>query len=176
MAHKKADPDELQRLTAHFRSMGAYRPESWARSQLEEGSSQFARFVFLHQAWDAIIADGDTSWIKSCMDAAARCPRDPGSGIGPALERILASGVDPADLAEVVRVMQWQVLQAIAYQLSDSGVVVYPSDDTPRVNWELFEIDEDGQPLSPICCLHESVLDTDPTGREMRPKGVTRSG
>ena len=38
------------------------------------------------------------------------------------------------------------------------------------------EVDEGGQPLHPIDGLHESVLDTDPTGREMRPKGVTRAG
>jgi hypothetical protein len=46
----------------------------------------------------------------------------------------------------------------------------------PKVNWELFEVDSTGKPLHPVDGLHESVLDTDPTGREMRPRGVTRAG
>jgi hypothetical protein len=176
MARKKADPEELQRLASHFRSMGAQNPESWARSQLEEGIPQFARLVFLREAWGAVIGDGDTRWIKRFTDEAERRPRDPGAGIGPALKRILASGADSGDLAEVVRVMQWHVLQAIADQLDDPGVVVYPSDNTPRVKWTLFEVNDDGEPLHPIGALHESLLDTEPTGREMRPKGVTRAG
>src|SRR3954465_14850780 len=104
MARKKADPEDLQRLAAHFRSMGAHRPESWARSQLEEGIPQFARLVFLREMWTAVIGEGDTRWIKRFMDEAEQRPRDPGASIGPALNRILACGADPADLAEVVRV------------------------------------------------------------------------
>jgi hypothetical protein len=46
----------------------------------------------------------------------------------------------------------------------------------PRVNWTLFEVDDDGEPLHAIDALHESVLDTDPSGREMRPSGVGRAG
>jgi hypothetical protein len=35
----------------------------------------------------------------------------------------------------------------------------------------LFQVDEDDNPMPPrIGGLHESVLDTDPTGREMRPR------
>src|SRR3982750_2405332 len=106
MARKKADPDELRRLTAHFRYMGAHNPEGWARSQLEEGIAQFARLVFLCEAWTAVIGEGDTRWIKRFMDEAEQRPSDQGAGIGPALKRLLACGADPADLAEVVRVMQ----------------------------------------------------------------------
>jgi hypothetical protein len=36
----------------------------------------------------------------------------------------------------------------------------------------LFQTDDDGQPVVPITGLHESVLDTDPTDREMRPKNA----
>jgi hypothetical protein len=38
------------------------------------------------------------------------------------------------------------------------------------VGWGLFEVSEDGKVGRPIQGLHESVLQTDPTGREMRPK------
>ena len=176
MARRKANPEELRRLTKHFRVMGAFDPESWARSQLEEGIPQFARLVFLRQAWNYIIAEADISWITPLIEGSERLPRAPGAGAGPALKRILAAGASPEDVAEVVRVMQWQVLAGLTYQLSDPGVVEYPSEDLPRINWELFEVNEDGKPLHPIGMLHESVLDTDPSGREMRPKGVGREG
>ena len=167
---------EIQRLTEHFRDLGAPDPEGWARSQVKEGIPQYARFVFLRQMWRNVIADGDTSWIDPEIRRAERKPREPGAGIGPALKRMLAAGVAREDIAEVVRVMQWQTVFHIAYQLSDPGVVSYPSNETPRVNWTLFEVDDDGRPLHPIDGLYESVLDTDPTNREMRPKGVTREG
>jgi hypothetical protein len=176
MARQKATSDELRRLTEHFRAMGAFDPESWAKSQLEEGIPQYARLVFLRQAWKNLIVEGDSSWIKALIQESERRPRDPGAGAGPALKRMLAAGATREDIAEVVRVMQWQVLAGVAYQLADPGVVDYPSEDLPRVNWTLFEVDDNGEPLHPIDGLHESVLDTDPSGREMRPKGVGREG
>ena len=171
-----AKEQEIQELTAHFRALGACDPEGWARSQIEEGIPQYARFVFLREAWRGIIADGETSWIDNATADSERYPRGPGAGIGPALKRLLDSGARREDIAEIVRVMQWKVLSRLAYQLGDPGAVVYPNEGMPRARWELFETDKDGKPLHPIDGLHESVLDTDPTGREMRPKGVTRKG
>jgi hypothetical protein len=54
---------DIQEPADHFRALGADEPESWARSQVEEGIPQYARFVFLRQAWTNVIPDGDTSWI-----------------------------------------------------------------------------------------------------------------
>jgi hypothetical protein len=105
-----------------------------------------------------------------------RWPRDPGAGAGQALQRILSSGASQEDVAELVRVMQWKVLAGLAYQLSDPSVVEYPSKDLPEVSWKLFEVDEEGQPLHPIDMLHESILETDPSGREMRPRGISHDG
>jgi hypothetical protein len=170
------DEQEIKKWTKHFRALGANDPESWARSQVEEGIPQYARFVFLRTAWQSVVSDGDTSWMDGQIKAAEQRPRDPGAGIGPALKRMLAAGASREDITEVVRVMQWTVLAGLAYQLADPGVVEYPNPKMPQVNWALFEVDEDGEPLHPIDGLHESVLDTDPSGREMRPKGVTRAG
>jgi hypothetical protein len=36
--------------------------------------------------------------------------------------------------------------------------------------WALVQIGDDGDVLGNIGGLHESVLETDPTGREMRPR------
>lgn len=39
-----------------------------------------------------------------------------------------------------------------------------------EVRWGLFQVDDDGPPIAPLAGLHESVLETDPTEREMRPR------
>jgi len=167
---------EIQELAENFRAFGASEPEDWASSQIKEGIPQYGRFVFLQQAWRSVIAEDDTSWIDQQIRAAEQWPRDPGAGIGPALKRLLSIGASREDIAEVVRIMQWQTLAAVIYQIDDSGVVAYPSEQTLRVGWALFELDADFEPLHPLGGLHESVLDAEPTGREMRPKGVTREG
>mgnify|MGYP001074943207 CR=1 FL=1 len=54
-----------EELLAIFRKLGADDPESWARSESEEGIPQLARFVFLRQAWrNCVIDDGDLGWIE----------------------------------------------------------------------------------------------------------------
>jgi hypothetical protein len=115
MARRKATPQDLQRLTERFRAMGALDPESWAKSQLEAGFPQYARLVFLRQAWKNVIEGNDTSWIDPLIQESERRPRDPGAGAGPALKRLLAAGAPREDITEVVRVMQWQVLIGLAY-------------------------------------------------------------
>jgi hypothetical protein len=167
---------DLKQLTEYFRALGARDPETWAKSQTEEGIPHYARFVFLQHAWTRVVAEDDTTWIDSLIQRSERRPRDPGAGIGPALRRLLDSGAARQDIAEVVRVMQWHVLAALTLQLDDPSVVAYPTRDLPRVNWTLFEVSEEGEPLRSIDGLHESVLDTDPSGREMRPNGAGREG
>ena len=156
---------ELAALTNHFRSLGANDPEGWARSQLSEGINQYARFVFLREAWRNAIKEGEIAWIEREIHYAEKHPHEPGAGVGPALERILACGAGPEDISEVVRAMQWQALAGLIYQIDDSGVVNYPQQDLPRVDWALFEIDANGTPLREIDSLHESLLDAEPSGR-----------
>jgi hypothetical protein len=77
----------------------------------------------------------------------------------------LAAGVSTDDLTEIARCVQAQLLFSLAYLLEGSqefGV---------DVSWGLFETNQDGSPTDiQIGGLHESVLETDPTGRWMRPK------
>jgi hypothetical protein len=170
------EEQSVKDLASHFQILGAHDPEGWAKSQIHEGIPQYARFIFLRQTWKSFISEDDTSWMEKVMAAAERQPRGPGSAIGPALKRMLAAGITRDDITDVVRGMQWKVISKLAYQINNSGDVTYPKPNMPEVAWELFEVDDDGKPLNPIPGLHESVLDTDPTGREMRPRGVTRAG
>src|SRR5438132_1357652 len=54
VAEKKDETEALRKLTDLFRRLGAPNPESWARSELQEGT-QLGRFVFLRALWDAVL-------------------------------------------------------------------------------------------------------------------------
>jgi hypothetical protein len=45
----------LKKLTARFKSLGIDDPESWARSEIQEGIPQLGRAVFLRALWDAVL-------------------------------------------------------------------------------------------------------------------------
>lgn len=94
-------------------------------------------------------------------------PDAPYAGVGAALSRLRAAGANDQDLTELVRGMQAQLLFSLCCQLDDPGEVEPEVED---VHWALVQINGEGEILGPISGLHESVLETDPTGREMRPR------
>ncbi len=146
-----------------FRKLGARNPEVWARSQVKEGLPQLARFVFLRQAWKLVVAERDRSWLS---ERANDDQRGPGGAIGPALKRLLALGASEDDLTAVARVMQWRVLSGLCYLLDDPGDL---ESEVKDIAWRLFQVDENDQPIAAISGLNESVLETEPSGKEMRP-------
>jgi len=160
-------PASEHELTALFRQLGARSPELWARSQIEEGIPQLMRFLFLKNAWSDVIDEGNIEWIDHAIKYSQDRPGEPYSGLGTALARCRAAGVSSEDLTEIARCLQAQMLFEIGYLLDG------PSDQYGpfEVSWGLFQTTEDGRPIGPqISGLHESVLELDPTGREMRPR------
>ena len=67
--------------------------------------------------------------------------------------------------------MQAQLLFGLCYLIDDPGEL---EEEIEGLSWALVELDTEGAVLHQIGGLHESVLETDPTGREMRPKGSVR--
>jgi hypothetical protein len=127
------------------------------------------RFLFLRQAWKSVLSENDTSWIDEEIAMAERYPTGPYAGTGTALKDCLAKGVERQGLVDIVRGAQAQLLFQLCYLLDDPNIEVPELVD---MSWGLFQTDDDGNPVgSPIQSLHESVLETDPTGREMRPRG-----
>ena len=161
-----ASKAEIQSLTRRFAAVGASDPESWARSQLEEGIPQLARFLFLRQAWQQVVPEDDPSWISAEIEAAVDEPDAPLAGVGHALARLKAAGASDDDLTDLVRGMQAHLLSGLCYLLEDPGLDAEP--EAADVSWALCQLTEEGALL--INGLHESVLETDPTGREMRPR------
>jgi hypothetical protein len=161
-------PSDVQQLAALFRRLGARNPEAWAESQVGEGINQLHRYLFLRQAWSRVIAEDDQSWIDRAIVDSKKDPDAPYAAVGHSLSRLLAGGASRGDLADLVRGMQALLLFHICYLLDDSSL---EEPELANVGWSLVETDEDLEPTGKtIGGLHESVLDTDPTGREMRPR------
>jgi hypothetical protein len=87
--------------------------------------------------------------------------------MGLVLNRLLAKGAAREDLSELARTAQWQLLHDICYLLSDPSI---DEQELSHVGWALFEVSDAGEIGRCINGLHESVLETDPSGREMRPQ------
>ena len=152
-----------QELCALFAKLGARNPEQWVESQLEEGIPQLARFLFLRQAWQLVVRPDDRTWLEGEANNNASVP---GSAIIPAIKRLRESGASEEDLITVVRVMQWKLLSSLCYLLDDPGDL---EDEVSDIAWRLFQVNSEGEPIAAISGLHESVLETEPSGREMRP-------
>ena|SRR5438477_11278740 len=160
-------PDTPEELTELFRKLGARHPDKWAVSQLKESIPQLHRYLLLRVAWKRIIPDDCYEWMDSEIKRAQAKPNGPYSGVGLALQRCLDKGIEKEDLKEIVRGKQAQLLFALCYLLETQN---FSEEEMRGLCWGLFQTDENGNPINRIPGLHESVLDTDPSGREMRPK------
>jgi len=156
-----------QQLAALFRKLGARDPDVWARSQVEEGIPQLARYLFLRQAWRNVVPEHDPSWIASLIRHSDAHPNDAYAGVGHALKRLRARGATDEELTDLVRGMQAELLFSFCYLLGDPGEL---EPEVADMAWALVQIDQEGKVVHGIPGLHESVLEVDPTGREMRPR------
>ena len=152
-----------QELIALFQKLGARDPSAWARFQINENIPQLARFLFLRQAWKLVVGDNDSTWLDEMRQAN---PNGPGGDAVAAIARLLAAGGREDDLTKLVRVMQWRLLFGLCQLLDDPGTI---ESEVRDFAWRLFRVDEDDRPIAIMPGLAESVLETDPTGREMRP-------
>lgn len=161
-------PSDTRKLTQLFKKFGARDPELWASSQTKEGIPQLQRFLFLRQAWRSVLEEKNLAWIDREVQRSEGYPSGPYAGVGAALKRCLTRGVPAQDLTDIARGVQAQMLFQLCYLLDDPA---FAESELADFSWGLFEVDGDDKPIGPrIGSLHESVLGTDPTGREMRPR------
>ncbi len=165
MPGREADPKKLRELAEIFERYGAHDPESWARSQLEEGIPQLAIFSFARAMWACAADENDDRWIDQEIRRSRDGPNDPCAQIGPALAEMLSKGVSRRAITDLVRVIQYGVLYHVASLLDGSRI-----EDVPIHRWRMYEVDEDDHLVAVIQGLHEVLLGLDPTGREMRPR------
>ncbi len=157
-----------QELTEIFRKFGARAPEEWARSEMEEGIPQLARFLFLKGAWNSVVPDND-DWIQNVLENYDSADNGPYSGMMHSIKEMIDKGVSKSAITEFARCIGAEMIFNISYLMDDPGVV----ENNKHVTWGLFVTDVNGNPIQKLNGLHESVLDTDPTGREMCPRNKT---
>ena len=158
---------EIKRLTEIFRDAGAIDPESWASSEIEEGIPQLARFSFLKALASILLKETDLDWVNNQIEHNYRRPDDPCAQIAPALKEMLYKNVSREAIIDLVRVIQFETLMYVCSTI-DSG----ENAGTPITNWGIFQKDEENDtPTVEISGLHESLLEFDPSGNEMRPRG-----
>ena len=163
-------PKNHKKLAELFRVLGARDPEGWAASQNLEGINQLHRFLFLRQAWEQVIPEDNDAWIEQEIANSEKNPGEPFTGIGHALLRMQDKGIAREDIVDLARGMQARLLFDLCYLLSDPSILESSVED---LGWALVETDDNFEPTGAVISgLHESVLDTDPTGREMRPRNV----
>lgn len=161
---------KIRKLAKLFERLGTDDPEGWARSQVKEGIPQFARFVFLKAAWEEVVGPGSDQWIEGRISDWRQTPDAPYAGAGRALHRLLKLGANKHDLTDLVRAMQAELLFSICSLLDGASVPTFLDETMPEVNWMLMHVPEDGgDDPQQVGGLHESVLETDPLGREARP-------
>ncbi|MFF7888707.1 hypothetical protein ACH40F_47970 [Streptomyces sp. NPDC020794] len=139
-----------QALHNRFAELGADEPLAWAFSQVTEGIPQMARYLILRRFWSEAI----NQWEQPrAIDAL------------PATHRLLASGADRADIARVARTAAFETIAAVVNVLDEGFASDLDDDSLP--GWCLQETTRDGTPTGrSIGGLHESLLETDPSGNE----------
>lgn len=161
-------PTSKQELASLLGHLGARDPEAWAQSQVSEGIPQLHRFLFLRQAWKQIVSECSPARIPQRISEYQHRPNDPYADVGRVLKACLDRGVSTEDLSALAKALQAEALFQFCYLLDD------PQIDEPEgqsVDWGLFCVNETDEPAERIQGLHESVLETDPSGREVRPQG-----
>ena len=158
MAAKKWKRDDLIEA---FRAMGAADPEALASSQLDDRVPALHRFAFLKRLWDQVADTRSTQWIdRTIGQAEGLGADDPQAAAAPALQRMLAAGIDPNDILKVVWCAQAEMIYNVASQLDDPDFAVgqLPQHGGMEVEdalWGLFTVNEDGKPKLLIEGFHE---------------------
>ncbi|MGF6883481.1 hypothetical protein ABIA39_006971 [Nocardia sp. GAS34] len=145
--------DDASRATAkslrtQFEALGADDPAGWARSEISENIPHLARFVLLQSLWRGAIDGWDRPGALEQV---------------PAAQRLIAAGVDRADLARLARAVAYEAVFAVLDELDEGRAVNASGVD---VGWLVMESGEDGSPTGRMLSgLHEDLLTLDPSGR-----------
>ena len=141
--------DRATALADLFELRGAQDPQDWARSEISENIAQMARFLILRRLWQDVVGP----WMEP----------DSLQQMGPA-RRLLANGANPHDVLLVARAGAYDAMCAMVGML-DAGIDWEVAPQGP--GWSLMETDGDGALTGrAISGLHESLLETDPSGND----------
>jgi hypothetical protein len=138
-----------------------------------------ARGMALRMLWDLVIDEekvaGEPRWIEQWMRWPRSQKKAP-EGLAAILQRVLDRGVDPDDLTQIVRTMQYGMLFNLCQVLDGEAVEELREriPGLPELSFRLYRVSEDDDathPVAPIESLHESIGSFDPAGRDGAPRG-----
>ena len=165
MANEDLKRGDLKSLTDVFRQAGAIDPEMWADSQIKEGINQLGRFSFLKAITSEWLKEDDVHWVDNQIEFNYSRQGDPCSQLPKALKEMLDKNVSRETILDLIRVIQFNTLFHVCSTI-DRAIEA----ETPIKNWALYEVDDDDNPMETLNGLHESLLQFDPSGKEMRPR------
>ena len=127
----------------------------------EEGRrKELLRFLFLREAWSLLVAKGSSVWIENYLRYGEQLSNGSLATAGRALKRLRAAGAADEDLTDLVRELQAHVLFGICFLLDGSPDLREP--EVADINWTIFEVDQEGNPVLEFSGLSERVNETDP--------------
>jgi hypothetical protein len=149
-------------------------------AEQDDAEEMVVRSAFLHMLWALVIredkhVDGEPAWIEEWL-RGARKRGEPPKGVAAALQRMLDKGVDPEDLTDVVRAMQWEIIDNVAQLIDGEWISDLRQEipGLPEFSWRLYQVrvDEDyeAHPLRELTDLHPQLVEVDPSGREGEPR------
>ena len=161
-----------KKLTKIFQRLGAKDPESLAKSQIEDGIPQLVGFLFLKSLWQSVVNEGDSKWIETQLAYAEKEPDGPHAGAGHAIASLRAKGATDEELTDLVRCTQAESLFAFCLILDNPYDALQDLDPelAEEMGWVFAQTDGEENIVAIAGGFHESVLEMDPTGREMRPR------
>jgi hypothetical protein len=125
---------------------------------------------FVRGVWSCIPDQNDCSWIERM--AAQKGTDKPLGDFGPIVREMIEKGVSPKTIARFAKIIGYETAFSVCYHLGDPNASYesYPNAEE-GICWSLFRVNsETGEPIEPICGVHELILSLDPDGREMRPE------
>ncbi|MFD3565018.1 hypothetical protein ACFWVU_35965 [Streptomyces sp. NPDC058686] len=149
---------DIENLAKLFAALGAADPESWARSEIEEGLPQLARYRLLRA-----VAHDVAGWERAALRWTEAYQH--GGPASDAMARALAAGVSVDDLGTIAREVARETAFGLLYRLSD------PADDTAPAgvedelpSWELVEVSATGEATGRVLAgLYEDMAELDGT-------------
>jgi len=127
--------------------------------------------LFLRGLWKSIPDEDDASWVQRV--AQLPVTSEPLGDFGEIVREMLQKGVSAAAIARFAKLVGYETAFGICYHLDDPHASYEGFGDKPQeVAWGVFSLDPaTDEPASPLEGLHERLLSSDPTGREMCPLG-----
>ncbi|MFZ2269834.1 MAG: hypothetical protein WAV95_19850 [Azonexus sp.] len=153
---------ELREMAEYYASLGFAEPVLWAESE-QRGEPSVAQAALIYALRSEISASDNTQWIERIRQGELsfenakllKAAQD-------VLESIERTGIDLGMLTPLVSLIQSQVVSDVSLLL-DHGPAIsgIPLPAGREAHWQLFAVNEEGEPQNEICGFGGGICDDD---------------